>query len=1059
MVSSLELLYEKLNQTNYNYDKEEGIIDQFEGIVSQHSSSAAVTYKNITLTYQELDDISDQIAGNLLQAGIQRGTRIGIYMEKSEKVLCIILGVLKAGCTYVPMSIIYPPLRLQHMIKICQIMHVVTDQKEALLSESVKWNYYESLQNEPKKRLEKKGAKGQDIAYIIFTSGTTGVPKGIKIKNTSVLNLVRGMSERIPDSENIKTISLFAPIVFDMSVFQIYYALLTGKHLVIVPDSYKDYPEKVLALYQEAAVNLIDITPQYLNIICDWIRINQWQHQLPKIVISSGEALTSKIVDKFFQLQNAEESCILNSYGPTETCVYASTYLLTKERFYNNQKIIYIGKPLANYSVYIYNTDTMKLCGIEQEGELFIGGDGVAEGYQGQPELTAELFSKNRIGKQEIVYRTGDIVKLDRTGEIVCLGRKDHQVKIRGYRIELQEIEMQMNQIEEISISKVLYEKENENEFLIAYYQNTMPITESDIVEHLKTVLPEYMIPKYFVKVNGFELNINGKLDRTKLPDYHVTREKEAEEMGELEKQLLMLVQDLTGTREVYLSDNFFDIGGNSLLAMSFLMQIYKEWKVSFDIKKLFTIKTIRDIAELIKKDAFSEKKKKNVSQVKRTRADVTCLQKAFILMEEKNERRRKAYPKRTVPLLNITFLVTMNLRLDPEKAEKAIQKVVENQDMLRTTFEKKEGKFQMLLHEECPKEYFRFIRKLGKLEPEKMKSYIRKFEEGKLPLFHFYLFENEEGSQKIFLDVHHGIFDYSSAQILLDTFFAYYNGKQQVSNGENFYQYVEEYWKQGLIKNRMYWQNYFADREETAYFPYRKNNRRNSLVRVKPEDIYREFTFTIQGKTFDKIKRSCKLMGITEFLLLLNEFAFLLGKYSGLKDVCLGTFVIGRNAERIFQMQEIGLFTHLLPVRVKLDETQTIQEYFANTKQEFLQELSHQDYDYDEIYRYMEMNELEKGKVFSVIFNFVYEIKGDIEGIKYTAEEVNDEPDEDEILVIKGFAFDDKFVFKIKYVERFYDKQFIENLIKDYRKLIDLINDNVSFNVPLNELKFRISE
>ncbi len=410
----------------------------------------------------------------------------------------------------------------------------------------------------------------KDLAYVIYTSGSTGKPKGVMIEHGSAVNILIGLQEDYPLLEE-DTYLLKTTYTFDVSVAELFGWFYAGGRLAILEPGEEKNPQKVLEAIEQYHVTHINFVPSMLNLFLD-ICAKEKTHTLDKLryIFACGEALPKEVVNKFNKISSKVK--LENIYGPTESTIYATRYSLSDSAY---PDIVPIGQPLQNIQAYILDKNN-NLQPIGVPGELCLGGKGIARGYINRPELTSSKFIPNPFRAGEKIYKTGDLVKWLPDGNIEYLGRMDHQVKIRGFRIELGEIESQLYKLEYIKEAVVVAREDAKSgtKYLCAYIVADRDLIVHEIRENLKTTLPEYMVPSYFIQMENLPLSQNGKVDRKALPAQDgkfSTGEEYVAPSNEIEQKLAEVWQEILGVKKVGIKDNFFDLGGNSLEAIQMM--------------------------------------------------------------------------------------------------------------------------------------------------------------------------------------------------------------------------------------------------------------------------------------------------------------------------------------------------------------------------------------------------------------------------------------------------------------------------------------------------------
>jgi amino acid adenylation domain-containing protein len=438
---------------------------------------------------------------------------------------------------------------------------------------------------------------GENLAYVIYTSGSTGNPKGVLIQHHSVLNLSYGLqkevfSHRIPVNMRV---GLNASVAFDSSIKQLQ-MLLYGSSLYIIPNEVRSDPQQFVAYIRENKLEMFDITPSLLQLLLDsgLLETNDSVH-VPSKVLVGGEAIMPSL---WKQLVEADKIDFYNVYGPTECTVDATCYHIKKD-----STRVTIGRPLPNVQTYVLDRNWLPVP-VGVMGELYIGGAGLAKGYLNRPELTAERFIRHPFNEEERLYRTGDLVRYLTDGYLEYLGRIDNQVKIRGFRIELEEVEANLESHPLVKEAVVLVTEDIPGEKrLVAYVVGEGSVYEWR--EHLKTQVPNYMVPTHFIEVDAIPLTTNGKVDRKALNSLTIQRENNFSTpitpRDEIEYKLIKIWKNLLQIEDVYVNDDFFNIGGHSLLVIKLISKIRETFGKEIKVSTLIKNPTVERIACLIR--------------------------------------------------------------------------------------------------------------------------------------------------------------------------------------------------------------------------------------------------------------------------------------------------------------------------------------------------------------------------------------------------------------------------------------------------------------------------
>jgi len=601
-VSSLPLLTDiehdelaRWNDTYRELPQQRTLSTLIEAQVHLSPEAIAISFQGRDVSYRELDQRANALAHELRSVGVCAGSLVGLYVERSVEMLIGLVGILKAGGAYVPLDPTYPADRLAYMLEASNANVIVTqdelvDMLPMQVDNIVIADASASLDEKGIQHAPTDGAKPDDLAYVIFTSGSTGKPKGVEISQLSAVNLLRSVA-REPGLDANDKLCAISTLSFDIALFELVLPLTVGATILLVDRDTARDGISLRCFVDEANITVMQATPATWRMLLEV----GWRGKSGLKMISTGEALPRELADRL--LPCCRE--LWNLYGPTETTVYSALCQVGA-----GDGCILVGKPVDNTQIHIVDKN-MQLMPPGVPGELLIGGQGLARGYRGRPDLTAEKFIPDPFGKDvdALLYRTGDLALWRRDGTIEVIGRIDHQVKLRGFRIELGEIETVLAHYPAITQAIVHCREDRPGDKRLVAYVTHDGIAPgiSQLRDHLKASLPDYMVPSAFVVLQNFPLTPNGKVDRRSLPMPGQTENDEGDEdtsaRSEEEKALGKLWSSLLNVRYVKLNDNFFDLGGHSLLATQLLSRINQEYGIQLTLRTLFEFPTLEQLA------------------------------------------------------------------------------------------------------------------------------------------------------------------------------------------------------------------------------------------------------------------------------------------------------------------------------------------------------------------------------------------------------------------------------------------------------------------------------
>ena len=620
-------LLQELNQTRREYSADKQIHELFEAQVRQTPGQVAVQFDSTELSYQQLNERANQLAGYLRQHGvgtngIEANSLVGLGLERSIDMVIAIVAVLKAGGAYVPLDPDYPFARIEYMAGEAELSLVLTQnhlakQYRALANvslvelDSVEFNsQLDGFSTENLPRLS--GQEPANLAYVIYTSGSTGTPKGVMVPHQALVNRIEWMQNAYQLNPQDKVLQK-TPFSFDVSVWEFLWPLSYGATMVVArPAGHKD-PVYLSELIESQSVTVMHFVPSMLELYLKHDQ-SRFSHQV-RYVFCSGEALVASQVLEFHrQAPNAQ---LHNLYGPTEAAIDVTYFHCRQEE---SCPSVPIGRPIQNIELFVLDA-AMRLCPAAAEGELYIGGVGLASGYLNQPALTAERFVEHPFSPGEKLYKTGDLVRYRADGNLEYLGRLDDQVKLRGFRIELGEITEQLNACAEVAsgLARVCQSPSGDPQLVAYIVPAQAGLDEQQLNEvlrsRLQANLPEYMVPSIFVVMDAFPLTANGKINYKALPEpgYLVQAEEYEAPRNEVEKDIVFLWSELLLLDKEKISRNqhFFRSGGHSLLSVKLVAKINKKYelsKYSISVFEVFENPVLSDMAEMIRQNKLKEK-------------------------------------------------------------------------------------------------------------------------------------------------------------------------------------------------------------------------------------------------------------------------------------------------------------------------------------------------------------------------------------------------------------------------------------------------------------------
>ncbi|WP_312979560.1 non-ribosomal peptide synthetase [Atlantibacter sp.] len=579
---------------------EKTIHAQFIAQKTKTPHAVALRSEQSSVSYEELDNRSTALAGYFLKQGVKPGDKIGVYLNKGISLITSLLGILKVGACYVPLDPSYPQERLLYIARHADVSFVITDPSLAskiAVDEDKKLNI-NALNLNTVSDTALPVVDDDALCYVMYTSGSTGQPKGVMVRHRTVVNYLWWMQQAfgLTQHDVVLNQSTFS---FDVSVWEIFWPLITGASCALISDERKYDPNQVIHFMQQHSVTVAQFVPTALRALVAVQKLavcNELQH-----IFSGGEALDQKLVDDLAAQFSGQ---IHNLYGPTEATIFACHWLCQPGADYT---IVPIGTPIPHVRAYVLDEQGNQLPA-GASGELYLAGDTLAQGYINDPEQTRsrfvnELFAADAPG---LMYKTGDIVRAREDGVLEFLGRIDSQVKLRGHRVELNETEAILRNYSKLANAAVILENNVRSGIpeMVAFYviKENETVEEQQLKEHLYNILPFYMIPSYFIEQDFIPTLPNGKVDSPSL--HHIFKKGQVSmtknivlPSSGIEAEIIKIWEQVLNNKNLSVHENFFDAGGNSLLMSKVHREIKKHLEIPVSIMDLFQYPTVKTLS------------------------------------------------------------------------------------------------------------------------------------------------------------------------------------------------------------------------------------------------------------------------------------------------------------------------------------------------------------------------------------------------------------------------------------------------------------------------------
>ncbi|NIM16711.1 MAG: amino acid adenylation domain-containing protein [Candidatus Aminicenantes bacterium] len=949
----------------HEYPEEKNLCQFFADQVEKAPDQTAVVFEDRGLTYGELDKQSNRLAYLLQVKGVRPGAIAAIMAGRSLETIIGILGIIKAGGTYLPIDPDYPEERIRYMLADSNAGVLLSEVGElGKLSEGTEVVKLNELREEHPTHLTHP-ARPAHLCYIIYTSGTTGKPKGVLIEHRNLVRLF--FNDKFQFDFNSSDIwSMFHSPCFDFSVWEMYGALLFGGKLIVISKMLARDTSGYLERLKKEKVTVLNQTPTAFYHLCREEMKHDNKALKIRYVIFGGEELHPLKLKPWRSRYPGTK--LVNMYGITETTVHVTYKEITDKEIELNQGNI--GKPIPTSGTYIMDGES-RLLPVEIAGEICVGGAGVSRGYLNRVDLTAEKFIENPYKKGEKVYRSGDLGKLSADGELRYLGRMDHQVQLRGFRVELGEIESQLLRMDEIKEAVVIARDssgagsdghEGDGKYLCAYLAADEKIDLSTVRKKLSGVLPDYMIPNYFVPLDEIPLTANGKVNRKALPEPTVgpaekavvpPRDKREEMLVEIWSEVLGLDAGLIG-----INSDFFELGGHSLKAATVVSNIQKKFDVRIPLAKIFETPTIRGLVQQLE-NAVEDKYRVIETVEEKEYYPLSSAQKRLYILRQMEEESS---------VYNIPVVLSAEGFLHKEKIENSFKKLIRRHESLRTSFEMIGGEPVQTLHNDVNFE-IEYYEAPGARGEESyagiITGFIRSFDLIKAPLMRAGLIKIEEDKHLLMMDIHHIAADGSSMGILVKDFMALYREQELPPLRIQYKEYCQ--WqknkkdKENISKQRDFWEKEFAGDIPVLNLP--SDFTRPAVQRFEGDTV----NFELAPEETKKLKDFTNASDSTLNMVLIALLNVFLAKLSGQENIIIGIPTAGRRHADLQQI--IGIFVNTLAFMNFPKSEKTFEEFLREVKERTLNVFENQEYPFEDLVDHLSLDrDISRNPLFDVM-------------------------------------------------------------------------------------------
>ncbi|KLU56025.1 hypothetical protein EL84_29080 [Paenibacillus sp. VT-400] len=986
----------------------------------------ALIYGNQQMTYQQLDELSNQLAHYLTQQGITRGDRVGLLAKRGMETIVNTIGILKAGAVYVPVDPDYPEDRQQYILQ-------NSNCKMLLLPELYT---FEGLAELPVEPLENNAAP-DDLAYIIYTSGSTGTPKGAATAHGPAMNTIRDINMKFEVTDQDRMLGI-SSMCFDLSVYDIFGALATGAALVIIADQ-RDIHDMYDAI-QQHKVTIWNSVPAIMQLMADYVT-DQTNEQL-RLILLSGDWIPKKLPEQVHgRFPSAQ---VISLGGATEASIWSIYYPIDTVK--SDWKSIPYGRPLANQTFYTLDY-TGCLSPVDVIGELCIGGAGLAQGYFNDPVRTDNAFFNHpELGR---LYRTGDFGVLRREGYIEFLGRRDSQVKIRGYRVELGEIESRLSTVPSVKQAVVIDKVDMQGtKVLVAYYSAERSYDELEMKRLLAKALPDYMVPQHLIQLPEFPLTPNGKIDRKALPEPTFGQQSSALAGTEspTEQKLIGLCESVFGMNGIGTHDSFFQMGINSILMVQLVNRIGQEFNQRLSFKEFMALRDIYELAALLKSSVENEE---SVGTIHYPQYDpcpdpegrpfpLTEVQMAYVAG------RSQAFEMGGTSTHGYLEFET---QLEMTRFNEALIKLIEHHPMLRAII-LPTGEQRILPHVPV---YRMDIEDISGLSPDEMERVIiaerermshHIFELEQWPLFEIRAKKISENTHLLLFGYDLLIADGASIQIFNNDLLKFYHHPEidPEPNPFTFRDYIlayNEFRKSNTyLADKQYWLARVEEFPAAPALPLKTDPAQIS------EPKFKRLNEVFEPQRWEILKKIANGHGLTPSALLCAAYAQILSYWSNQQKIALNLTVFNRYPFHPSIQDIIGDFTSMILIDVDMASGNDFMGHVRHVQDSILEALEHRHYEGIEFIRDLSKHHQMGNKtVMPIVFtSMIFNERETSEATQGLIGKVRTGVSQTSQVYLDHQASDagGQLTLTWDYVDDLFDQQVVETMFAQYIALLD---------------------
>jgi len=1078
-------------------DINQSIFHRFQQQVALFPGKIAIKTESGSITYSELDNLSTRIAVELTGESSYFPRGAALLFEQGADMVASMLGALKGGHFYIPLDPSYPIKRLAYMIMDSNAAFLLTNDSNLALARELVANVPFPVQIIDISRLEGRGESSSEIkmpavsidpmqpAYVLYTSGSTGVPKGVVQCHRNVLHFIRVYTNNLHINPQDRLI-MVCSYCFDAAVMDIYGALLNGATLYPFYLKEEGSLNRLARWFGDEKITIYHSTPTVFRYFTETLAEHDVLSPV-RLVVMGGEAVFKEDVEKY--KKHFPDDCIfINGLGPTESTVTLQYFIDKTVEFPGNS--VPVGYPVEDTDILLMNENNEEVY-VYNTGELYFKSDYLALGYLNNPVLTYERFiahgsrveflsvkvkSVNPLDKHispaffnkrtvegswslslntDILYKTGDLARRLPDGNIEYIGRVDSQVKIRGFRVEIGEIEALLSGYAGVKQAVVLAREDRSlQKYLCAYVVGDAEADELNLKKYLQAILPDYMIPSCFLFLEEMPVTPNGKINKTALPCpqwdsagkcFQGPRDTVEESLTEIWSKVLAVEKNRLG-----IDDDFYHLGGHSLKAAVIASEIAKVFDVKIPLGELLRVLTIREVSLFIKK----LKGMPGISMIPLTPVEeqeyypISSAQKRMYILQQKDPAGTR---------YNMPSVYVIDGEVDSARFEGIFLRLIDRHEGLRTSFYMIGDDIVQKIDENVS---FSLLYACGSEEEAKQQvnDFVRPFDLAEPPLLRMLLFRVSSHKHFLFMDIHHIVSDGLSMGIFVQEFETLYKGDVLQPLGVQYKDYV--LWHHRVMSademksQENFWLNYLANTDPTMISPD-YNDRFLSLEG-------RRETREITPDVYERLIRFCATHKVTPHIFLITAFMVFLSQETGSRDIVLGLPVSLRSHSNLLQV--MGIFLNLLPFRLSIDGSESFTRHVKRCKDRFIDVQNNSHFPYELLYQnWRKERKSQSTDLFSILFNYLPGREREhlaLPGLHlYPAEEMNIRPRYD--LAVYVVEKQGVFSLTFEYKSNMYSETTIQRLLEDYAGLIEglLERDSDKIDMPVGEVNFYSEE